>query len=67
MNINIKEKLLEEINITPESTLEQVLNFLLFIKAKEIQTEQLDISLLSESSLAEDWLTPEEDEAWQHL
>lgn len=29
--------------------------------------EKLEASLLSESSLAKDWLRPEEDEAWQHL
>lgn len=26
-----------------------------------------EIALLSEQSLAEDWLKPEEDEAWSHL
>lgn len=26
-----------------------------------------EISLLSEQALAEDWLRPEEDEAWAHL
>jgi hypothetical protein len=67
MKINIKEKLLNEINTTSDSTLKEVLDFLLFIKAKEAQQEQLEISLLSEPLLAEDWLTPEEDEAWQHL
>jgi hypothetical protein len=67
MNINIKEQLLEEIDKTPNSTLKEILDFLLFIKTREIQQEQLDITLLSEPSLAEDWLTPEEDEAWQHL
>ena len=35
--------------------------------SRELQQEQLEISLLSEPSLAEDWLTPEEDEAWQPL
>jgi hypothetical protein len=39
----------------------------MFIESKRIQTEELEISLLSESVLAENWLTPEEDEAWQHL
>ncbi len=31
--------------------------------------EQADISsmLLSEDALAKDWLTPEEDKAWEHL
>lgn len=67
MNISVKEQLIEEIEKTSDSTLQEVLDFLLFIKSRELQQEQLDISLLSEPSLAEDWLTPEEDEAWQHL
>jgi hypothetical protein len=67
MNISIKDRLLEEIAQTSDSTLKEVLDFLLFIKTREAQQEQLEISLLSESILAEDWLTPEEDEAWQHL
>jgi len=67
MKINIKEKLLNEIDITSDAMLKEVLDFLLFIKAKEVQQEQLEISFLSEPVLAEDWLTPEEDEAWQHL
>ena len=65
--MNIKEQLLKEIEETPSSTLKEVLDFLLFVRSKELQQEQLEISLLSEASLAEAWLTPEEDEAWQHL
>ena len=67
MNISVKEQLIKEIEKTSDSTLKEVLDFLLFIKSRELQQEQLEISLLSEPSLAEDWLTPEEDEAWQHL
>ncbi len=67
MSSNIKEQLLQEIEKTSDSTLKEVLDFLLFIKSRELQHEQLEISLLSEPSLAENWLTPEEDEAWQHL
>jgi hypothetical protein len=67
MNVSIKEQLLVEIEKVSDSTLKEVLDFLLFIKARELHQEQLEISLLSESSLAEDWLTPQEDEAWQHL
>jgi hypothetical protein len=67
MNISVKEQLIEEIKKTSDSTLKEVLDFLLFIKSRELQQEQLEISLLSEPSLAEDWLTTEEDEAWQHL
>jgi hypothetical protein len=67
MNINIKEKLLEEIDKTSDPNLKEVLDFLLFIRNRELQQEQFEISLLSEQILAEDWLTPAEDEAWQHL
>lgn len=65
--INIKEKLLQEIDQTPTPILKEVLDFLLFVRAKEMQREDLEVSLLSEAILAEEWLTPEEDEAWQHL
>jgi hypothetical protein len=65
--MNIKEQLLQEIEKAPSATLKEVLDFLLFVRSKELQQEQREISLLSESSLAEEWLTPEEDEAWQHL
>jgi hypothetical protein len=67
MNISVKDQLLKEIEKASDSTLKEVLDFLLFVKFRELQQEQLEISLLSESSLAEDWLTPEEDETWQHL
>lgn len=67
MTNEIKDQLLVEIDNTPASILKEVLDFLLFVRAKEIQQEQLAVSLLSELALAEDWLTPEEDEAWQHL
>lgn len=63
MSTNVKKQLLSEINQTPDSILKEVLDFLLFVRAKEIQQEQLDVTLLSEPILAEDWLTPEEDEA----
>jgi len=65
--MNVKEQLLQEIERAPSSTLKEVLDFLLFVRSKELQQDQLEISLLSEPSLAEEWLTPEEDEAWQHL
>jgi hypothetical protein len=67
MSARIKQQLIHEIEMIPESTLKEVLDFLLFIKARESQQEQLEISLLSEPLLAEDWSTPEEDAAWQHL
>lgn len=65
--MNIKEQLLQEIEQTPNSTLKEILDLLRAIKTKKLEAEQLEISLLSEPLLAQDWLTPEEDEAWQHL
>ncbi len=67
MTSKIKDLLLAKIETASEFTLKEVLDFLLFLEAKAAEEEQLEISLLSEASLAEYWSTPEEDEAWQHL
>lgn len=61
-----KESILQEIQEMPESLLDEVLDFLQFLKAK-YQQEKLESRLLSESSLEKDWLRPEEDAAWQDL
>ncbi|TVR07860.1 MAG: DUF2281 domain-containing protein [Phormidium sp. GEM2.Bin31] len=63
----IKEQLIEKIEQASESTLQEVLDFLLFLEFKETQKADLEISRLSEASLAEDWLTPTEHKAWEHL
>ena len=64
--MSTKELLISEIEQVPEPFLPEVLDFVLFLKAK-ILREKLDMAIMSESSLAKDWLTPEEDEAWQDL
>ncbi|NEU75520.1 DUF2281 domain-containing protein [Hassallia byssoidea VB512170] len=64
--MNTKDLLLREIEQVPEFLLTEVLDFLQFLKAKHLE-ENTQISILSESSLAKDWLKPEEDEAWQDL
>jgi hypothetical protein len=64
--MNKKELIAKEIEQVPEALLEEVLDFVRFLKTKRTQ-ETLEISLLSESSLKKDWLKPEEDEAWQDL
>ena len=64
--MNAKESLLSEIEQIPESLWPEVLNFIQYLKYKH-QQEKLETTLLSESLLAKDWLTPAEDEAWQHL
>jgi hypothetical protein len=61
-----KEILISEIEQVPESYLDEVLDFVYFLKSK-ILREKLDTAIASESSLSKDWLLPEEDEAWQGL
>ncbi len=64
--MNTKEAIAHEIEQVPEPLLEQVLEFLLSLKS-QYQQEKLEITMMSESSLAKDSLSPEEDEAWQDL
>ena len=64
--MNTKEELINEIEKTPEPLLFEVLDFVNFLKAKASR-EKLEIAMMSESSLAKDWLKKEEDEAWQSL
>ena len=61
-----KELLLSEIEDIPEPFLAEVLDLVLFLKAR-IAREKLDTVLLRESSLSKDWLKAEEDVAWQDL
>jgi hypothetical protein len=80
--MNPKESLLTEIEAIPESLIPDVLNYVQYIKYKHQfrldhteetlaiffnQNEKLETTILSESLLASDWSTSEEDEAWQHL
>jgi hypothetical protein len=64
--MNTKEQLINEIEKTPEPLLSEVLDFLHFLKTKTVQDKQYT-AVMSESSLRKDWLSPEEDQAWQNL
>jgi hypothetical protein len=61
-----KELLLKEIEEVSEPILDEVIDFIQFLKTKTMQ-ENLSITIASESTLRRDWLRPEEDEAWQGL
>lgn len=61
-----KELLLSEINEVPEPFLDEILDFVYFLRAK-ITKEKFDLAIISESSLKKDWLKPEEELAWQNL
>lgn len=64
--MSAKDLIIQEMEQIPEPMLEEVLDFLRFIKAKQLQ-EKLEIPILSKSSWEKDWLRPKEDEAWRHL
>ena len=58
------KKLLEsELAKAPEPLLHEVLDFLHFLKTKK----HMNTAIASESSLEKDWLSPQEDKAWQNL
>ncbi len=64
--MNKKRLIAKEIEHVPEPLLEEVLDFVRFLKSKRA-AEKLETALLSESTLKKDWLRPEEDEAWGDL
>lgn len=65
-NRDRKEMLIRELEDLPEVFLQEVSDFVRFLKSKAAQ-EHLETALLSESTLRKDWLKPEEDKAWQRL
>ena len=64
--MNKKELILNEIEKVPEPLLEEILDFVRFLKTKVVG-ERMETAVSSESSLKKDWLKPEEDEAWRDL
>ena len=66
--MSTRQQLIEEIETLPPQIVEEVYDFVSFLKIKKTQdNESSDISLASEKSLAMDWLLPEEDIAWANL
>jgi hypothetical protein len=68
MVIKNKEKIQKILQQLPDNYLDEVIEYLRFLefKNKNKITDKSSM-LLSEKSLAKDWLTPEEDEAWKDI
>jgi hypothetical protein len=68
MVIKNKEKIQKILQQLPDNYLDEVIEYLRFLefKNKNKITDKSSM-LLSEKSLAKDWLTPEEDETWKDL
>ncbi|MCL2602351.1 MAG: hypothetical protein FWD91_06015 [Treponema sp.] len=58
--------LLQEIETLPTTCLDDVIDFVAWIKQRKL-AQVPETMLLSESSLSKDWDTPEEDKAWATL
>ncbi|MDB9475343.1 DUF2281 domain-containing protein [Dolichospermum circinale] len=65
--MTIKEQITQELEKLAEPVLQEILDFVQFLQTKHQQNKMLEITIMSESSLAKDWLKPEEDAAWQNL
>ncbi|HET6248539.1 MAG TPA: hypothetical protein VFE47_12630 [Tepidisphaeraceae bacterium] len=63
--MSVKEMLIEEIEQAPADVLGEVLDFVRFLRTKG--HDRHETAIASESSLAKDWLLPEEDDAWRDL
>ena len=61
-----KDLILQEIEGAPEPLLAEVVDFIRFLKMERARASN-EPSLLSEATLAKDWLTPEEEVAWRDL
>ena len=64
--VNIRESLLQEVNVLPTGYCPEVLDFIASLKGNR-QPAIPDTMLLSEEALAEDWDSPEDNEAWVNL
>lgn len=63
--MSTREVIARELDNMPEQDLDKLLAFLRLLK--EVHAEAAMPALAAESSLAKDWLTPEEDAAWANL
>lgn len=61
-----RNQLMREIETLPAECIDEVLDFVGFIKSKRLK-DVPDTMLVSEAALARDWDTPEEDAAWTNL
>ncbi|TFG26296.1 MAG: DUF2281 domain-containing protein [Promethearchaeota archaeon] len=61
-----KDIIIDELKQIPEKFLDEILDYIKFLKEKLIK-QKMETAIMSESSLKKDWLRPEEDEAWLDL
>jgi hypothetical protein len=67
MHVSKRDTIIQEVQQVPESLLDEILDFVRFLKLKALNKEGRETALESEATLAKDWLKAEEDEAWRDL
>ena len=60
------KQLVNEIETLPTECLQEVMNFVEYLKLRTLRTLP-ETMVYAETSLAKDWNTPEEDKAWADL
>ncbi|MCL1858635.1 MAG: DUF2281 domain-containing protein [Oscillospiraceae bacterium] len=61
-----RNQLIREVELIPAEYLPEISDFIGYLKSKKLKAIP-ETMLFSEKSLAKDWDTPEEDEAWANL
>ena len=61
-----RNQLIREMELIPVEYLQEIADFIGYLKLKNLKNIP-ETMLLSEKSLAKNWDTPEEDEAWADL
>ncbi|MCX6904130.1 MAG: DUF2281 domain-containing protein [Verrucomicrobia bacterium] len=64
--MSTRELIEKEVQVLPEALQREVYDFARFLRRRSAE-ESFDGLLLSETALARDWNTPEEDAAWASL
>ncbi len=59
-----KQALINEIEHLPSKVIDEIYRYVSLLKSI---TPVSDVTLASEEALAQDWLRPEEDDAWANL
>ena len=66
--MSTKQLLIKEIEALPPQVIEEVYNYVSFLRLRKTQeSDSNTVMLASEGALAVDWLLPEEDVAWADL
>jgi hypothetical protein len=64
--VSDRDFLLHEIDTLPVECLGEIVDFITYVKQKQIKKIS-ETMILSEASLSREWNTLEEDEAWRNL